>query len=729
ALQRWQHRALAAHRRAWDKTGRQNARGRAQLWQLQRTNGLVEEEVPVVRKEQEEEGESLSPAVSFVPIQDEGVVAPVPRMESLPTRSKDSKRKMRASFVKQERLRHLLRRRQEKRSERVAAAQAKVQALDADERAMLQEIFDLNASTKDHLMGLEVHRAVLEAGLVGHTAPERRAVAWTCRPPGQWEEDGLCFAEFAGKIVPSCRQTLVSLRQDKMQKALTLAPREWTGRVQRSRLLEAARLVLPADFPEMGEDYEDSAPEAQAAYETVRQYADGEGSTISDIVMKMQSLSEVVTGAGSGIGRALSLALAARGVYVLAVGRRPKALAETCELAKTEGQMEALAADVSAAAGRAAVASRAKELCEGAPLSCVVHNAAVVGELGTVEQLSEEGFRQTMAINVEGPLFMTRDLLPLLTSSKGRVLHISSGAAHRPLEGCLEYCTSKAALFMVMRALDEELSPSGVRVGSVMPGVVDTPMQSTLRAGDFASVDYFKNLGTSSAGEFQGPQAPPKGLDHPENVAAFLSWLLLEVPPAEFGGREWNIGEWYRGLAAQRRTIQKAWALNEETFLAAGADLPHLDAIFRRVDVKDRGFIHRDEVEAIFDELGVVPVSLMQKRKTLGFLNEQSGYDFPSFVKLVDRIRWLIISQEDRQLHSSFARLAMASARSVHAATRRAMRRIKLSTWAKCLDDADGGSEQQSSLEKAVLEEADLQENDESQQIITYDQLLALLTE
>ncbi|CAJ1418413.1 unnamed protein product, partial [Effrenium voratum] len=383
ALQRWQHQALAAHRRAWDKTGRQNARGRAQLWQLQRTNGLVEEEVPVVRKEQEEEGESLSPAVSFVPIQDEGVVAPVPRMESLPTRSKDSKRKMRASFVKQERLRHLLRRRQEKRSERVAAAQAKVQALDADERAMLQEIFDLNASTKD-LMGLEVHRAVLEAGLVGHTAPERRAVAWTCRPPGQWEEDGLCFAEFAGKIVPSCRQTLVSLRQDKMQKALTLAPREWTGRVQRSRLLEAARLVLPADFPEMGEDYEDSAPEAQAAYETVRQYADGEGSTISDIVMKMQALSE----------------------------------------------------------------------------------------------------------------------------------------------------------------------------------------------------------------------------------------------------------EWYRGLAAQRRTIQKAWALNEETFLAAGADLPHLDAIFRRVDVKERGFIHRDEVEAIFDELGVVPVSLMQKRKTLGFLNEQSGYDFPSFVKL-----------------------------------------------------------------------------------------------
>ena len=76
----------------------------------------------------------------------------------------------------------------------------------------------------------------------------------------------------------------------------------------------------------------------------------------------------------------------------------------------------------------------------------------------------------------------SQDLKELLCSSKGRVLHISSGAAHQALEGCLSYCCSKAALFQVMRCLDQELAPSGVRVSSAMPGVVDTPMQSHLRS-------------------------------------------------------------------------------------------------------------------------------------------------------------------------------------------------------------------------------------------------------
>jgi len=160
-----------------------------------------------------------------------------------------------------------------------------------------------------------------------------------------------------------------------------------------------------------------------------------------------------------------------------------------------------------------------------------------------VEQLTQEGFQRTMAINVEGPLFLTQALRPLLAYGS-RVLHISSGAAHRPLEGCLTYCTSKAALLHVMRCLDEELAPHGVRVGSTMPGVVDTPMQDELRGGDFASVGYFQELGKSRAAPFAAPGPPQRGgLDSPENVASFLAWLLLQVPLEDFGGREWNIGD------------------------------------------------------------------------------------------------------------------------------------------------------------------------------------------
>ncbi|CAK8996809.1 unnamed protein product [Durusdinium trenchii] len=284
----------------------------------------------------------------------------------------------------------------------------------------------------------------------------------------------------------------------------------------------------------------------------------------------VQKPTAVVTGAGSGIGRALSVLLASKGLHVLAVGRRPKALQETCELVTN---VEAVPADVGTTEGRQLVAQRVAELCQGGTaLSCVVHNAAVTGEVGSVAQVTEEDFSKTMAINVEGPLFLTRELLPLLLESKGRVLHISSGAAHRPLEGCLTYCTSKAALLQIMRCLDEELAPQGVRVGSAMPGVVDTPMQTHLRSQNFSGARFFRGLAPAE-GAWDRPASPVRGgLDHPENVAAFMSWLLLEVPGQDFGGREWNIGdpETQRNcmIALSRR------ALAQELAIASPRDPP-----------------------------------------------------------------------------------------------------------------------------------------------------------
>eukprot|EP00434_Breviolum_minutum_P012735 symbB.v1.2.011224.t1/scaffold749.1/size165596/3 len=253
----------------------------------------------------------------------------------------------------------------------------------------------------------------------------------------------------------------------------------------------------------------------------------------------------VVTGAGSGIGRALSVLLASKGLHVVAVGRRQQALEETC---KMSSQIEAVAADVGSVEGRQKVQQRVAELCQGpdaGPLSCVVHNAAVTGEVGNLDQVSLDDFAKTMAINVEGPLFMTKDLLPFLLESKGRVLHISSGAAHRPLTGCLTYCTSKAALLQVMRCLDEELAPQGVRVGSMMPGVVDTEMQTHLRSQDFEGNSFFRSLSRVTS-DYEKPAAPPSGLDHPENVAAFLHWLLFKAGFRCRLGPMTDPWDWYR---------------------------------------------------------------------------------------------------------------------------------------------------------------------------------------
>eukprot|EP00929_Paragymnodinium_shiwhaense_P079509 TRINITY_DN41400_c0_g1_i1.p1 TRINITY_DN41400_c0_g1~~TRINITY_DN41400_c0_g1_i1.p1 ORF type:complete len:370 (-),score=45.09 TRINITY_DN41400_c0_g1_i1:57-1082(-) len=277
-------------------------------------------------------------------------------------------------------------------------------------------------------------------------------------------------------------------------------------------------------------------------------------SSTSRVARQASSEVAVITGAGSGIGRALTAALALKGLRVLAVGRRKDALAATKERVRIMGgsaerEVQTLSADVSKEEGRRQVAECVGTMVtDGTNLTCLVHNAAVIGELGDPLEVTEAGFQAAMATNVEAPLFLTKALATHLAKAPhgGRVLQISSGAAYTALPGCLTYCTSKAALLHVMRCLDADLSEKGIRVASVMPGVVNTEMQEALRSKEFASVGYFQTLAarTRDTAEtpWPGPRSPPRGeLDMPENVADFLTWLLQEVPLDEYGGREWDI--------------------------------------------------------------------------------------------------------------------------------------------------------------------------------------------
>lgn len=258
----------------------------------------------------------------------------------------------------------------------------------------------------------------------------------------------------------------------------------------------------------------------------------------------------VVTGAGTGIGRAASLALAERGLLVVAVGRDPAKLQATTELARSAASaapVEALATDLAGEAGRAAVSSRVDALQasgRAGALACVVQNAGVLGEVGDLARFTAEGFQKAFATNVEAPLFLTQALTRHLSAGGGRVLHIGSGAAHFWLAHWTQYCVTKAAFFQLMRCLDGELSPRGVRVGSVMPGLVDTPMQADLRQGGFPGVENFISMKEAAdrLEPWSGPRAPPlDALDRPENVADFLAWLLLDLKAEAFGGREWDI--------------------------------------------------------------------------------------------------------------------------------------------------------------------------------------------
>jgi benzil reductase ((S)-benzoin forming) len=234
----------------------------------------------------------------------------------------------------------------------------------------------------------------------------------------------------------------------------------------------------------------------------------------------------IVTGAGTGIGRAVALHFASLGHTVLGVGRRMEPLESLRK--ENPSKIHIVSADVSESRGR-------KRVLDALPppgtVRYLVNNAGVLEPIKPLIEVTEDEFRQHMQVNLEAPLFLTQTLLEKFDKD-ARVLNISSGAARNPYVGWGAYCTSKAALNMVYRVLDAELKDRGIRVGSVRPGVVDTPMQSIVRSSDkkvFPNLDRFIKLKEDN------------GLVDPNDVAKFICSLLIEKSPDEFAGKEWDI--------------------------------------------------------------------------------------------------------------------------------------------------------------------------------------------
>ncbi|MEJ2543468.1 MAG: SDR family NAD(P)-dependent oxidoreductase [Calditrichaceae bacterium] len=234
----------------------------------------------------------------------------------------------------------------------------------------------------------------------------------------------------------------------------------------------------------------------------------------------------VITGGGTGIGKALAIELAQKHeMDVLVLGRRIKPLQETANV--NSDKITYFAADVGTAAGR-------EKICESISsnmnIKFLVHNAAILTPVESIDNLKLDEWKNHMAINVEGPLFLSKALLSKM--DKARILHISSGAAHRAVAGWAAYCTSKAALFMLYQVMNTELNRRNIYVGSVRPGVVDTPMQTKLRQSD---PDVFPDLSLFHQYKEDGKLIPI------EIVAQFLAWILFNTKDKDFSEKEWDI--------------------------------------------------------------------------------------------------------------------------------------------------------------------------------------------
>lgn len=192
------------------------------------------------------------------------------------------------------------------------------------------------------------------------------------------------------------------------------------------------------------------------------------------MAVDLRGRSALITGAGRGIGRAIALGLAAAGAHVTVTAR-------------TEPEVAALAAEVTAAGGQAGhavcdAADRAQVealVANLGPVDILVNNAGIA-PAGPLLQLDEELWERTLRLNLTAPYRMTRLLLPgMLARGWGRIINIASTLARTAYPQTAAYTASKHGLLGLTRAVALEVAQSPITVNAVCPGYVDTPMTAT----------------------------------------------------------------------------------------------------------------------------------------------------------------------------------------------------------------------------------------------------------
>jgi meso-butanediol dehydrogenase/(S,S)-butanediol dehydrogenase/diacetyl reductase len=218
----------------------------------------------------------------------------------------------------------------------------------------------------------------------------------------------------------------------------------------------------------------------------------------------------VVTGGGTGIGAAGARMLAANGLEVVLVGRRPEPLESV--RAEIGGRTLAIVADVGDPDAPQRVVD--KTVRAFGRLDVLVNNAAVIRN-GPLESFTREVFDWHYACNVGGPFFLLSAALPALReSSDAAVVNVSSSVGSIVKPGSMLYGSTKAALEYLTRAWAYELADDRIRVNCIAPGPVDTPIHATYTDDlDAAYADLARRV-------------PLGRMGHVDDIAAWI-WFLV----------------------------------------------------------------------------------------------------------------------------------------------------------------------------------------------------------
>ena len=201
----------------------------------------------------------------------------------------------------------------------------------------------------------------------------------------------------------------------------------------------------------------------------------------------LENHTAVVTGAGSGIGRAIAAGYAREGARVVVLDINQTAAAETAqEILNAGGKAESFALDVTKRDDCVAMAKQVAD--KVGPVSILVNNAGIArrnGMLGESDAVIKD-WEDIIAINLSGVFNVTHAFLAPLRASKGRIVNIGSiqSFLHLKTPSSPAYTASKHGVLGFTKALAAELGKEGVRVNAIGPGFIETPLNEKVRASN-----------------------------------------------------------------------------------------------------------------------------------------------------------------------------------------------------------------------------------------------------
>jgi 2-hydroxycyclohexanecarboxyl-CoA dehydrogenase len=228
--------------------------------------------------------------------------------------------------------------------------------------------------------------------------------------------------------------------------------------------------------------------------------------------MSLKGKTAVVTGGGSGIGRACAVHLARDGAAVAVWDLNADAAKETVRMIASEGgKANAYIGDASIKASIDDILARVRK--ELGPILILVNNAGITATTPFLE-ITQEALERIYRVNLVGPFILTQAAMPdMLAANWGRVVNISSSSAQTGAKRMTHYSSSKGGLIALTKSLAAEFADRGITVNNIPPGFIDTPMSRS------APIDI----------DALAAASPMKRAGRPEDIAATCAFLASEA--------------------------------------------------------------------------------------------------------------------------------------------------------------------------------------------------------